>query len=158
MKHLHQALAGFPVVTTIPVVWGDQDAFGHVNNLVYLRWCESVRVEYLVRAGVWVPLPPRGVGPILASIHCDYKRPLNYPDTVHVGARVTRIGNSSMRMEHVVVSHKHDEVAAVVDSTLVMLDYSIGRAAPVSAEIRASIAGIEGCAVDALSADPAMRR
>ena len=96
MKHQHEALAGFPVVTTFPVLWGDQDPFGHVNNLVYLRWCESVRVEYLERVGMWVPLPPQGVGPILASIHCDYKLPLNYPDTVHVGARVTRIGNSSM--------------------------------------------------------------
>jgi acyl-CoA thioester hydrolase len=144
MKHKHEALAGFPVVTTVPVVWGDQDAFGHVNNLVYLRWAETVRVEYLALAGVWVPLPPQGVGPILASLHCDYKRPLNFPDTVHVGARVTRIGNSSFRMEHRVVSHKHDELAAAVDSTIVMLDYSIGRASPVSTEIRARIAEIEG--------------
>ena len=112
MKHQHEALAGFPVVMTLPVLWGDQDPFGHVNNLVYLRWCETVRVEYMVRAGMWVPLPPQGVGPILASIQCDYKLPLNYPDTVHVGARVTRIGNSSMRMEHLIVSHKRDELAA----------------------------------------------
>ncbi|MGA3259139.1 MAG: thioesterase family protein [Bryobacteraceae bacterium] len=144
MKHQHEALAGFPVVTTFPVLWGDQDPFGHVNNLVYLRWCESVRVEYLERVGMWVPLPPQGVGPILASIHCDYKLPLNYPDTVHVGARVTRIGNSSVRMEHLIVSHKRDELAAAVDSTLVMLDYASGRSSSVSVEIRAKIAEIEG--------------
>ncbi|MGB7758832.1 MAG: thioesterase family protein [Bryobacteraceae bacterium] len=144
MKHRHEALAGFPVVTTLPVIWGDQDAFGHVNNLVYLRWCETVRVEYLQRVGMWLPLPPQGVGPILASIHCDYKLPLNYPDTVHVGARVTRIGNSSVRMEHRIVSHKRDELAAAVDSTLVMLDYAHGRPSPVTAEIRAKIAEIEG--------------
>jgi acyl-CoA thioester hydrolase len=158
MKDKHEALAGFPVVTTIPVVWGDQDAFGHVNNLVYLRWCETVRVEYLVLAGVWVPLPPRGVGPILASIHCDYKRPLNFPDTVHVGARVTRIGNSSFRMEHRVVSHKHDELAAAVDSTLVMLDYSSGRASPLSGEIRARIAEIEGRDIADFAAEPHAKR
>ncbi len=144
MKHQHAALAGFPVVMTLPVLWGDQDPFGHVNNLVYLRWCETARVEYMVRAGMWVPLPPQGVGPILASIQCDYKLPLNYPDTVHVGARVTRIGNSSLRMEHLIVSHKRDELAALVESTLVMLDYSTGRSSPVSAEIRAKIAELEG--------------
>ena len=158
MKHRHEALAGFPVVTTIPVVWGDQDAFGHVNNLVYLRWAETVRVEYLVQAGIWVPLPPQGVGPILASLHCDYKRPLNFPDTVHVGARVIRIGTSSIRMDHVIVSHKHDEVAAVVDSTIVMLDYSIGRASPVSPEIRAKIAEIEGHEFAAPPAEPHGKR
>jgi len=143
MKHQHEALAGYPIVVTFPVLWGDQDAFGHVNNLAYLRWCETVRVEYLEKAGMWVPLPPKGVGPILASIHCDYKLPLNYPDTVHVGARVTRIGNTSLGMEHRIVSHKHDDLAAEVDSTIVMLDYSAGRPSPVPAEIRARIAQIE---------------
>ena len=144
MKHRHEALAGFPVVVTIPVLWGDQDAFGHVNNLVYLRWCETARVEYMERTGIWVPLPPRGVGPILASIKCDYKLPLNYPDTIHVGARVTRIGNSSLQMTHAIVSHKRDELAALADSTIVMLDYSSGKSSPVSGEIRARIGEIEG--------------
>jgi len=144
MKHHHEALAGFPVVVTIPVLWGDQDAFAHVNNLVYLGWCETARVEYMQRAGMWVPLPPQGVGPILASIKCDFKLALNYPDTVHAGARVTRIDNSSLQMEHRIVSHKRDELAALADSTIVMIDYSTGRSSPVTAEIRAKIGEIEG--------------
>lgn len=45
-------LAGFPVVIEIPVQWGDQDAFGHVNNTVYLRWLESGRIAYMTRIGV----------------------------------------------------------------------------------------------------------
>jgi len=144
MKHQHEALVGFPIVVTIPVLWGDLDAFGHVNNLVYLRWCETARVEYMVRSGMWVPLPPQGIGPILASIRCDYKIPLNYPDTVHIGARVTRIGNSSLQMEHRIVSHERNELAAEADSTVVMIDYSTGRSSPVSTAIRAKIAEIEG--------------
>jgi acyl-CoA thioester hydrolase len=144
MDHRHESLSGFPVVITIPVLWGDQDAFGHVNNLVYLRWCETARVEYLDRVGLWVPLPPEGVGPILASIRCDYKRPLNYPGTVHVGARVTRIGNSSFQMEHCIVSHDLGAVAAAVDSTLVLLDYRRNQTVPVSAETRKRIGDMEG--------------
>lgn len=144
MSHRHESLAGFPVVVTMPLLWGDQDAFGHINNVKYLRWCETARVEYLIRVGLWVPLPPQGVGPILASIKCDYKRPLNYPGTVDVGARVTRIGNSSMQMEHVVVSHELGIVAAEADSTLVLLDYSNGRTVPVSAEARKIIGELEG--------------
>ena len=143
MSHRHESLDGFPVVVTIPLLWGDQDAFGHVNNLVYLRWCETARVVYLERAGLWVPLPPQGVGPILAGIHCDYKRPLNYPDTVDVGARVTRIGNSSFQMDHRVMSHALREVAAEVSSTLVMLDYSANRTVRVSDESRRVIDELE---------------
>jgi acyl-CoA thioester hydrolase len=127
----------------IPLLWGNQDAFGHINNVVYLRWCETARVEYLQRIGMWVPLPPRGVGPILASVKCDYKRPLNYPDTVWVGARVTRIGNSSIRMEHCIVSKALDTVAATADSTIVLLDYSTNKTVPVPAEMRRTISELE---------------
>lgn len=42
-------LAGFPVITELSVLWGDEDSFAHVNNVAYLRWCETARVEYLRR-------------------------------------------------------------------------------------------------------------
>jgi len=143
VKHPHEALAGFPVIVEIPLLWGDQDAFGHINNVVYLRWCETARVEYLRRIGMWVPLPPRGVGPILASVRCDYERPLNYPDTVWAGARVTRIGNSSIRMEHALVSKALDALAATADSTIVLLDYSANKTVRVPAEMRRAISELE---------------
>src|SRR5665647_207391 len=124
----HEALIDFPVLVTLPVLWGDHDAFGHVNNLVYLRWCETARVEYLMRIGLWPSLPPAGIGPILASISCDYKRPLTFPDTAYIGTKVTRIGKSSFQMRHLVVSKALDTVAAEIDSTLVVLDYGLGKA------------------------------
>jgi acyl-CoA thioester hydrolase len=149
MGDRHELLDGFPVIVTIPLLWGDLDAFGHVNNLAYLRWSETARVMYMERAGLWVPLPPQGVGPILASIHCDYRRPLNFPDTVDVGTRVTRIGNSSFTMEHRVVSRTLDAIAAEVKSTLVMLDYSRNEAVPVSAESRRIIGELEARSFEA---------
>ncbi|HTP85342.1 MAG TPA: thioesterase family protein [Bryobacteraceae bacterium] len=144
MSHRRELLAGFPVVVEIPILWGNQDAFGHVNNVIYFRWCETARVEYLKRVGLWVPLPPRGVGPILASVKCDYKRPLNYPDTVRVGARVTRIGKSSMQMEHRYVSDSLGIEVATADSTLVLLDYNTNKSVPVPPEMRRLIGELEG--------------
>jgi acyl-CoA thioester hydrolase len=143
----HEALAGFPVVITIPLLWGDHDAFGHVNNLVYLRWCETARVEYLMRIGLWPSLPPAGIGPILASVTCDYKRPLTFPDTVSIGTRVSRIGNRSLQMEHRVVSQGLDAVAAEVSSTLVILDYGCNQTVRVPEECRKAIADLESNAV-----------
>jgi acyl-CoA thioester hydrolase len=144
MSDVHPLLTGYPVRTTIPILWGDQDAFGHVNNLTYLRWCETSRVEYLQRVALWVELPPTGIGPILASLKCDYKMQLNHPGTVLVGTRVTRIGNSSIRMEHRVVSGEEAVVAAEVDSTLVWYDYQRLKAVPVPAEARQIISDLEG--------------
>jgi len=125
------------------VQWGDQDAFGHVNNTVYLRWCESVRIEYLRRIGLWM-IDDEGIGPILASISCDYRRPLTYPDTVHAGVRVNKIGNSSFRMDHVVVSEAQKVVAAEVRSTIVVVDYKRNKSVPVPDNVRAAIEKIEG--------------
>ncbi|MGP8244908.1 MAG: acyl-CoA thioesterase [Bryobacteraceae bacterium] len=138
-----ESLSDYPVLVTIPLLWGDQDAFGHVNNIVYLRWCETARVEYLARIGLWPPLPPAGVGPILASISCDYKRPLTFPDTVSIGARVTRIGNRSFQMQHRVVSRALDTVAAEVDSTIVVLDYARNQTVAVPESCRKAIEDLE---------------
>ena len=132
------------MVTTIPLLWGDEDAFGHVNNLVYLRWCETGRVEYLRRAGMWIDLPPAGTGPILASVKCDYKAQLTWPDTVRIGTRIGRIGNTSFQMEHIVVSCNLDAIAALVDSTMVWFDYSRRKPVAVAAHIRSAIADLEG--------------
>ncbi|MFB3827542.1 MAG: acyl-CoA thioesterase [Bryobacteraceae bacterium] len=137
-------MQGYPVLTSIPLNWGDQDALGHVNNTMYLRWSETARVDYLLRIGLWQMLAAEQVGPILASISCNYRRPLNYPDTVLVGARITRIGNSSMRMEHCIESLALGVVAAEVESTLVVMDYKTNKPIPVPQQIREAIARLEG--------------
>jgi acyl-CoA thioester hydrolase len=144
MSDSHPCLAGFPVVAEIPILWGDEDAFGHVNNIMYLRWCETVRVDYLRRIGMFPDLPPSGPGPIVASVKCDYRMPLKHPDVVIAGARVTHIGTSSFRMEHRIVSRDFNKVAAEMDSTLVIVDYASGRPIPVPAETRRAIEELEG--------------
>jgi len=144
MSATHALLADFPVILSIPILWGDQDAFGHVNNLAYLRWCETARVEYLQRVALWVELPPEGAGPILASLKCDYKMQLAHPGTVLVGARITRIGNSSLRMEHRIVSQEAGAVVAEADSTLVWYDYHRRKAVPVPSQARQVIGQLEG--------------
>ncbi len=137
-------LSDFPVILNLPLQWGDQDPYGHVNNVVYLRWCESARVAYLERIGMWVEFSPNGLATILANISCDYRRPLTYPDTVRIGARVTRIGNSSFRMEHAIYSEAQQVTAAEADSTIVVLDYATKRAVRVPDPIREAIAKLEG--------------
>src|SRR5277367_5877386 len=97
-------LADFPVVIALPVQWGDQDAFGHVNNTIYFRWFESARIAYFERIGLNHLLEHEPIGPILASMSCDYRRPVTYPDTVDIGMRVSRIGRTSVGMEHAVLS------------------------------------------------------
>ena len=141
-------LAGFPLITDLPVLWGDLDAFDHVNNVAYLRWCETSRVEYLRRIGLFPELPPRGLGPIIASVTCHYRRPLGYPDTVAVGTRVGSIGNSSFQMKHRIVSRARSEIVAEAESTMVTLDYSAGKPVRLPEAVREAIARLEDSGAD----------
>lgn len=137
-------LADYRVQMPIPVLWGDMDSLGHVNNTRFVRWFESARVAYLDQALLQRPLLADGVGPILAAIHCNYRRQVIYPDTVTVGARITRLGNSSMTMEHRLVSHSQGRLAAEGESVVVMFDYKAQRPVRISRDVRAAIEAFEG--------------
>jgi acyl-CoA thioester hydrolase len=139
-----ELLRGFPVVVPLSVEWGDQDSFAHVNNTVYLKWCETARVVYLERVGMWQMIRAEGKGPILASIACDYRQPVVFPDTVQVGARVARIGKSSFRMEHLIVSGALNAVVAESHSTIVFIEYGIGKSLPLPRHIREAMEKLEG--------------
>lgn len=134
----------FPVFITLPVQWGDQDAFGHVNNTVYFRWFESSRIAYIDRIGLSEMMNSQKVGPILASITCNYRRQIQYPESVIIGAMVTRIGRTSITMEHELFTHSNQALAAEGKSTIVVFDYTTNRPHPVPDSIRRAIEALEG--------------
>lgn len=140
----------FPVLVTLPILWGDQDAFGHVNNTASIRWFESSRIAYFERPEIKPVLANVGVNVILASVQCHYRRQLAYPDTIHVGARVVRLGRSSLAMEHVVYSVANAAVASEGECVVVVFDYTANRSVPASPELRAAIAQLEGQAATPL--------
>ncbi len=143
-EELAALLAGYPVVWSLPVQWGDQDAYQHVNNIVYFRWFESARIAYTKRLGLSELMREHKIGPILAAIACDYRRQITFPDTVHVGSRVTRLGRTSFAMEHALVSVKGRAVAAEGKSTLVVFDYQANTPVPVPEDVRQAIRDLEG--------------
>jgi acyl-CoA thioester hydrolase len=139
-----EPLVGFPVAILLPVQWGDQDAFGHVNNTVYFRWCESARIEYLDKLGLSELMRSEGIGPILAAMACNYRSPVTYPDQVQIGARITRLGRSSLTMEHRICSEAQGQVVADATSTIVVFDYNRQASHPIPDDIRQIIERLEG--------------
>ncbi len=140
-------LHGYPVVVVLPVQWGDQDAFLHVNNTIYFRWFESARVAYTRQIGLTPMMVNEKIGPILASTTCNYRRAVTFPDTVHVGIRVARIGRSSLTMEHAVYSENHAVIVADGTSTSVLYDYNANQSRPIPEMIRNAIEALEGRAI-----------
>ena len=142
---MRESLDGFPVVVELPVAWGEMDAFAHVNNVVYFRYFETARIVYCDKIGFLETIKASGVGPILASVHCDFRKPLTFPDTIFVGVRIFEMSADRFLMQHRIVSEKLQKVAAEGKSLIVSYDYREGRKAPIHDEVRKKIEKLEGC-------------
>jgi acyl-CoA thioester hydrolase len=131
----------WPICLTLPVQWGEMDAFQHVNNVTYLRWFESARIAYFEAAGVLEHMP--SIGPILARQTIDYRAPIKYPDTIQAAATMIRLGTTSFTMGLRVTSAKLGKVAAEGEAVMVLLDYRNGEKVPIGHELRSRIEAVE---------------
>lgn len=138
---------GYPITARFPVHWSEMDSYGHVNNARYFVWFESARITYLARVGLVEPQaggPVGGVGPILAATSADYLRPVVFPAEVVVGARVSRIGNSSLAMEYAVEDASTGVLHARGSAVIVTLRYPTYEKVPVPERVRAAVEALEG--------------
>jgi acyl-CoA thioester hydrolase len=145
LGHPPLSTTGYRSMIRLPILWGDQDAFQHVNNTLPIRWFESARIAYLEHAGVDQLLQQLKLGPILASISCNYRKQLVYPDQVWIGAKVGQIGNSSLTMEHAIYSETWQEnLVADGESVIVVFDYEANRPRRVPDSVRQAFEAFEG--------------
>lgn len=144
----HHLLSSFPVTTTIPLQWGEMDAYGHLNNVVYFRYFESARIRYLEACGFTRSYEEERIGAILHSTEARFRRALRYPDTVAVGTRVSDLSTDRFTMEYRVVSSEEDAVAADGRGIVVSFDYQEGRKVEIPDAIRRRIEEIEAGAAE----------
>ena len=119
----------------IPVRWGDMDAMGHVNNTIYFRYIESVRIEWLHRAG-GAP-DPSGQGPVIVNAFCNFLKQLAYPGDVLAKHYVGEAGRTSF--ETYVTLERTDEPGVIYaegGARTVWIDFPKQKAVPLPAWIR----------------------
>jgi acyl-CoA thioester hydrolase len=141
---MENLMEGYPVVIEVPVAWGEMDAFGHLNNIVYFRYFESARIAYFYKLDLIDMMTKTGIGPILASTSCRFKIPLTYPDKVLVGAKVVSIEEDRFMMGYGAFSTNHQKVAAEGDGLIVTLNYREGKKVQIPGELRQRIVDLEG--------------
>jgi acyl-CoA thioester hydrolase len=90
--------AGYRAFRTITTRWMDNDAYGHVNNVVYYSWFDTAVNAHLVEQGA-LDIQHGGTIGLVIETQCNYFAPVEFPQTVEAGLRVARIGNSSVRYE-----------------------------------------------------------
>lgn len=98
MKQPPSSRADYVHFLDIPTRWMDNDVYGHVNNVVYYSYFDTVVNAYLIGQGVLDYRAGQVVG-LVVETSCRYFAPIAFPETISAGLRVTKIGTSSVRYE-----------------------------------------------------------
>lgn len=136
---MNDYLQNCTMVITVPVAWGEMDAMGHVNNIIYFRYFESVRIAYFQKLKLNEFQKRTGVGPILASTECRFKMPLHYPDTISIGTKVLSMEEDRFVMGYEIFSHSHSRIVADGEGVIVTYDYNAGKKVPIPEELKKNI-------------------
>lgn len=139
-----EELESFVVQTKLKVQWGDMDAAQHVNNLSYLKWFETARVDYFLKLGQDVTINDGQPGFILAKQDIKYLFPITYPDQVMIGVKIRELQVDRFNMECKIFSQKHQRLVAIANGMIVTFDYQNGKKANIPEEVRQKIIALEG--------------
>ncbi len=122
----------------IPTRWMDNDVYGHVNNVVYYSFFDTVVNQYLIEQGV-LDIESSEVVGLVVETGCQYFAPITFPDIVTAGLRVAKLGNSSVRYE--IGIFRNDEHAASAQGHFmhVYVDRATRRPARLPATLRSAL-------------------
>jgi acyl-CoA thioester hydrolase len=126
----------------IPTRWADNDIYGHVNNVVYYEWFDTLVARFLLQSGA-ITLDASEVIGLVVETQCRYHAPIGFPESVTAGLRVARIGNTSVRYEIAIFRAGEDEAAADGHFVHVYVDRATQKSPqPLAAAFRAALAAL----------------
>ena len=135
--------AHFRHFLTIPTRWMDNDIYGHVNNVTYYSYFDTIINRYLIDAGgLDIQMAP--IIGVAVETQCRYHRPFAYPEPVEAGLRVAHLGTSSTRYEIGLFGTDGTEARAEGYFVHVFVDRASGTPVPIPAAIRAALERIRG--------------
>jgi len=123
--------------------WKDNDVYGHVNNVEYYSFFDTVINDFLIRSG-GLDIHGGDVIGLCVESQCTFKQSLAFPDSVDAGLRVSKLGNSSVHYEIGLFRAGSDDPAATGRFVHVFVDRTDRRPAPIPAQLRTALEGITG--------------
>jgi acyl-CoA thioester hydrolase len=130
--------ASYRSFLAIPTRWMDNDAYGHVNNVVYYSYFDTAVNEHLIRTGALDMANSAAIG-LVVETSCRFHKPLSFPELVDAGLRVAKLGNTSVRYEIGLFKHGEDEPAASGHFVHVWVDRASQRPTPLPEAVRQAL-------------------
>jgi acyl-CoA thioester hydrolase len=124
----------------IPIRWGDMDVMGHVNNTLYFRYCEIIRLEWLFKVGATTNRA--GSGPVIVNAFCNFIRQLEFPGDVLAKHFVAKPGRTSF--ETYITLERTDDPGVIHASggaKTVWVNYEQQKSVPLPDWLRSLITG-----------------
>jgi acyl-CoA thioester hydrolase len=118
--------------------WADNDLYGHVNNAVYYQYFDTAVNRYLLDSGA-IALEGGPVIGVVVETHCNFFSSAAYPDTIHVGLRVTRLGSTSVRYEIGIFRNDEPRASAQGHFVHVYVDRASRRPVPLPDHLKAAL-------------------
>lgn len=140
-RPLPAARAEFAHFLPIPTRWMDNDAYGHVNNVVYYSFFDTAVNRFLIDRGV-LRIDSSPVIGLVVETGCRFHRPLAFPDAIEVGVRVAHLGTSSVRYELGIFRQGDDTASAEGHFVHVYVDRDARTPTPLPPDLRAALESI----------------
>lgn len=122
--------------------WSETDLFGHVNNVMIMKYIQASRVDYLDKIGLMKSYLEDKTGPVLATTTCEFRKPLHYPGNIVVKTKLNFIKNSSFELMHVILNDE-EEIVSVGYDILVTYNYADNCKIEIPAWVRTNIEKLE---------------
>ena len=124
--------------STIQTRWMDNDVYGHVNNVTYYSYFDTVANNYLIEKGGLDIQNSDAIAYVVAS-NCEYKAPVTHPCTVNAGFRVNKLGSKSVRYGIAIFVGDNQKAAAHGTFTHVFVDRESGKSVAIPEQIRTAL-------------------
>lgn len=136
MEQLQQLKFPFPIRQQ--VLWGEMDAFNHINNVIYFRYFETGRIVFFNEANLWDLLAENNIRIVVVKLDCNYVQEITYPAEIEIAVAIKKVGNSSLTVHHIV--KKDGKIAAHGEGVIVATNPETGKSTPWTESLKAAFA------------------
>lgn len=148
-KHSEQSLCkdDYPYITSVPTRWSDNDIYGHVNNVTYYAYFDTVVNNYLIEHG-GLDIADAPVIGVAVETMCRFNESVAYPETLELGLRVGKLGNTSARYELAVFRRGGQNAVASGHFVHVFVERDSNKPVPIPDTIRTALVQLMECEHD----------
>ena len=108
---------------TLRIDWSEIDSFGHVNNVMFMKYVQAARLNFVAEIGLMQLHRTENIGFMVAETNCQFKKELHFPGYVTINTNALYAKNTSFSLEHK-LSNEDGEIAAIARDVLVVYDFN----------------------------------